>query len=360
MKRFIFSILTCALLLPHCKPAEQKVTKEEAAKFATEIEQGAMKRRPDLITSSIILQALTDRMKKEKEIKDFGLIEKGMAKGFKNSDLDQNIYGILGKTGTFEKVKLYEKDGAQRVIFRAYGDEGFNYFDMEITKLNDKVGIADMLIYSSGENISKSMADLMKKMMDDPSEKNVTDAAETFQTVKRLMAKENYKQAKKEFDMLPSYVKNTRIADVLNLQIVSNLDEEIYMKEIEKFEKKYADEPNLQLTLIDLHYLRKDYDRALYAIDQVDSLINKDSFLDYYRGLMWNVKGNSDKAIEYYKKVTESNPDFAGAYAELMAHYLEKDDKEQAKAYFAKYKSLRDAKDDVISTYEMLYPFLKE
>ena len=360
MKRFIFFLFASTLLLANCKPAEQKVTKEEAAKFATEIEQGTLKRRPDIISSNILLQALTDRMKKANDVKGFGAIEKGMATGIKNSKLDESIYNTLGKAGTFEKVKLYEKDGFQRLIFRAYGDEGFNYFDIELTKLKDKIGIADILIYSSGENISKSMADLMKKMMDDPNEKNVTNATETFEIVKRLMEKGNYKQAKKEFDLLPASVKNTRIADVLNLQIASNLEEDIYLKETEKFEKKYANEPNVQLSLIDLYYLRKDYDRALYAIDQIDSLINKDTFLDYYRGLMWNVKGNSDKAIEYYKKVTESNPNFAGAYAELMAHYIEKDNKEQAKLYFTKYKGMRSAKDDIISTYETLYPFLKE
>jgi tetratricopeptide (TPR) repeat protein len=360
MKRFVFLLLAFALTLVQCKQAEQKVTKEEALKFAADMEQAAMKRKSNLIAANIILPALTSRMSKEKEIKDLDEIEKGMAQGLKNSELNRNVYDILGKNGSFEKVKLYEKDGMQRIIFRAYGDDGLNYLDMELTKLNDKVGIADMMVYSSGENISKSLADLMKKMMDEPNDNKVEDATATFQTIKRLMAKGNYKEAKKEFDQLPYYVKNTRIGDVLNIQISSNLGDEIYMKEIEKFEAKYAGDPNVQLTMIDLYFLRKDYDKALTAINVIDSVINKDSFLDYYRGLVWNVKGNSNKAIEYYKKVTESNPNFPGAYAELMAHYLEKNDKQQAKMYFTKYKNLRDAKDDVINTYETVYPFLKE
>lgn len=360
MKRFIFLLLTCSIFITQCKPAEQKVTNAEAIKFADDMEMAALKHRPDLITSNIILQALTDRIGKEKDIKNINAIEKGMQEGLKNSEFDKNIYGILGKTGTFEKVKVYEKNGIQRIIFRAYGDEGFNYLDMELTKLNDKVGIADMLSYSSGENISKSMAELFNQMMEGTTDKQAEEAVENMQTIKRLMAKGNYKQAKKEFDLLPSRLKNTKIADVIGIQIASNLEEDVYMKEIEKFEIKYAGEPYLQLTMIDLYFLRKDYDKTLSAINQVDALINKDSFLDYYRGLLYNAKGDDDKAIEHYTKVIKSNPDFPGAYAELMAHYLEKDDKDKAKLYFAQYKSLRNAKDDIISSYEEVYPFLKE
>jgi tetratricopeptide (TPR) repeat protein len=197
-------------------------------------------------------------------------------------------------------------------------------------------------------------------MMDEKNDNVTEKTTEAFKTVKRLMAKGNFKQAKKEFDMLPAYIKNTRVADVLNIQISSELDEETYMAEIEKFEKKYTDEPGVQLTVIDLYFLRKDYDKALAAINAVDSLINKDPFLDYYRGLLYNVKGDSGKAIEYFTKVTESNPGFAGAFAELMAHYIDKNDKEKAKLYFTKYKGMRSAKQDVINYYEGAYDFLND
>lgn len=360
MNRCMFLLLAATLLLAQCKPTEQKVTKEEAAKFAADIEAASVKRRPNLLGSHIILQALTDRMNKEKAIKNMGDIEKGMQQGLKNAELDKNIYGILGKNGTFEKVKLYEKDGAQRVIFRAYGDEGFNYIDMELTKLNDKVGIADMLMYTSGETISKSMADFVNKLVNENNDRQTDEAIETMQSVKRLMAKGNYKQAKRDFDMLPAYIKNTKLSDILGIQIASNLEEEVYLKEIEQFERKYAGEPYLQLLLIDMYFIRKDYDKALSAINQVDSLINKDPFLDFYRGLLYNAKGETDKSIAYHTKVTENLPGFAGAYAELMAHYIEKADKEKAKFYFTKYKNMRTAKDDVVSSYESVYPFLKE
>lgn len=356
----LLPLVLCTVLLAYCRPAEQKASKEEAAAFAKEMETAVLKRRPNILGNSIIIQALADRIAREKKMKDMDDVERGIAKGFKNSDFDKNLYALIGENGSFEKVKQYEKDGTQRIIFRAYGDGGMNYFDMEITKLEGKVGIADMFVYASGENISKSLALFVNTLIAETSETKAEQTAEAFDGIKRLMAKKNYEQAKKEFDMLPAYIRGTKVGDMLNLQISSELDEGTYIKEIEKIERKYSGEPGVQLILIDLYFLRKEYNKALGAINAVDSMIDKDPFLDYYRGLLYNVKEESGKAIGYFENVTKSNPGFPGAYAELVAHYLEKNDNEKAALYFSKYKGLRNASQDLITTYESLYPFLKE
>jgi|GEM_PF-3051392 len=360
MTRTLFPLLAALLLLAQCKPEEQKVTTEEVTKFVQEMESAALKRKPDLITSNIILQALTDRMQKEKNIKNMSGIAEGMKKGIRNSELDKSVYSTIGKSGHFEKVKTYEKNGMQRVIFRMFGENGLNYLDMELTKLEDKVGIADMFSYISGENISKTMAEMATRLTEGVSETKAQEGIDAFQSVKRLMAKENYTQAKKEFDRLPGYLKNTRVADIVNIQISSNLDEAVYAKEMQHFEMKYAGEPSLQLSMIDLYLIQKDYDKAIRSINILDSLIDKDSFLDYYRGLILYSKGDPDKAVDYYKKVTMSNPAFPGAYEQLTAIYITADDKQNSKLYFEKYKKLRNADSDMIQTYETAYPFLKD
>jgi tetratricopeptide (TPR) repeat protein len=360
MKRTLFPLVVLAFVLAQCKPEEQKVTTEEVTIFIKEMENGAVKRKPDLITSQIIMQALTDRMLNEKDIKNIAELAEGMQKGIRNSELDRSVYSTIGKNGSFEKVKSYEKNGVQRVIFRMFGDNGLNYLDMELTKLENKVGIADVFSYISGENLSRTMADLASRLTDGVSERKAQEAIEAFQAVKRLMAKENFKQAKKEFDRLPGYLKNTRMADIMNIQISSNLDEAVSAKEMKHFEMKYAGEPSLQLSMIDLYLVQKDFDKAIKSIDILDSLINNDSFLDYYRGLIMYSKGEPEKAVEYYKKVTLSNPAFPGAYEQLVAWYITQDDQENSKQYFEKYKKIRNADSEMINSYETAYPFLKD
>jgi tetratricopeptide (TPR) repeat protein len=132
------------------------------------------------------------------------------------------------------------------------------------------------------------------------------------------------------------------------------------MKEISSFEKKFAHDPNVQLTLIDLYILRREYDKALNSINQVDAVINKDPFLNYYRGLMNYAKGDKEKAMAYYLQVAASNPTFPGVYTELVALYADKDDTQNARFYFSKYKALRNSDDKVINMYELAYPYLKD
>ncbi len=360
MKRILFIIPFITVLLTQCKPEEQKVSKEEVSNFVSEIETGVIKRRPDIIASNIIIQALTDRMLKEKNIKNMSGISEGIKKGLTNSEFDKSIYNIIGKKGSFEKVKVYEKDGKQRVIFRIHGDNGLNYLDMELTKLENKVGIADMFIYMSGENISKTMAEFISRLTDNISEEKAQEAMEAFDGVKRLMAKGNYTQAKKELDRLPMTIRNTRIADVLDMQITAYLEEDKYLKAIEHFELKYANEPSVQLSMIDLYAVQKDYDKALHSINVLDSLIDKDSFLDYYRGLISYAKGDTDKAINYYKAVIETHPKFTNPYEQLITQYIIEGDMQNAKLYFSKYKILPQSDDATITSLEQLYPSLKE
>jgi hypothetical protein len=67
--------------------------------------------------------------------------------------------------GSFKMIKQYEKGGSQHAVFRIRGGNGFSYIDMELTKLKEKVGIADMFLFSSGENLSASLAELVQKLM---------------------------------------------------------------------------------------------------------------------------------------------------------------------------------------------------
>lgn len=342
-----------------CQPSEKKVTKEEASKFAADLENAALKLKPDFLSGSIILPALMDRVERIKLIENREAVEKGVRTTLNKHELDNSLFSVMGKKGTFEKVKLYEKDGMQRVIFRAFGDGGINYLDMELTKLDNKTGVADMFSYLSGENVSTTMAELYSKFITLPASAD-RSFTQRMETVKSLMRKGNYAEAKKEFDYFPANIRSTKVCNIMNLQIITNLQDEKYKDEIERLERKYSDEPNVQLLMIDVHILHKNYDKALGAINQIDSVINRDPFLDYYRGLINYMKGDTLTAIGCYERVTASNPSFPDAYAELFALHAMRDEKEKSKKYFHVYKDLRNRNQELIRNYEAAYPYLKE
>lgn len=357
MKKLLPLALTLLVLFNGCKPTEETVTREEALKLSSLIANGAKKHKADFLTTNIIFPALIDRIEKAKNIKISSDVKKGMKTGLKKNDFEKSLFNLMGKNGNFEMVKCYEKDGFQRLIFRAFG-EGINYMDLELTKLDDRVGIADIYVYITGENISSSMAELYNRLINVQAGSVQEAAAEKITLIKQLMSKNNYQQAKREFDRLPGSVQSSKLATVMRLQIISNLGDTAYAKELQHYEKQFAGYANIQLALIDMYILNKNYDKALGAINQIDSIINKDPFLDYYRGLIRYNKGDTATATKDYEKVIVNFPTFASAWEQLFLLYADTD-KEKAKSYYQSFKRL-DKSSDNLNLYETMYPFVKE
>lgn len=67
--RFILSLLLASFLLKGCQPVEEKITKEEAVQFASELEANAIKRKEGFLSSNIILSSFLNRFDQVKKFK---------------------------------------------------------------------------------------------------------------------------------------------------------------------------------------------------------------------------------------------------------------------------------------------------
>src|SRR5690606_39217560 len=93
--------------------------------------------------------------------------------------------------------------------------------------------------------------------------------------------------ARKVFDTeIPEQAAKEKMFRLMSIQISSELNEEKYVKELTDYQQAFPDDSNSYLLLIDLHFLQKEYDKALTSINMLDKLIDKDPFLDYYRALV--------------------------------------------------------------------------
>lgn len=355
-------LIVVALLLAQlagCKAKEEKVSAEEARQFAASISKDIESRKMDFMERNIIIPVLIERIKLLTDIKYSAAVQKGIETALKKHEMERSILSSLENYGSFELVKQYEKEGKQRLVYRNFGTDGLNYLDIELTKLKKRVGIADIYIYLSGENFSKSMAEMFKQLKLDDKTNDVDNTITQFQKVKQLVKDNNFKMAKTAFDKLPTSLKQTRMGGILNLQIASNLNDEAYLEALELLEKKYGDEAGFQLSLIDFHLLKKDYNKALAAIDKVDKQINKDPMLDYYRGLIYGMDNDDKQSAVYHERAIQSIPDLAEAYPELVLIYAETD-KEKAQGYFKTYKTLKRSNPAIAEQITALYPFLLE
>lgn len=345
------------LLQMACKPSEDPVSTVEAKTFATKVVNQAAIRSKDFFINDISAPALVERMAKEGNVTNKYAIAKGVEEGLQKGTLSKEMFTTMGKDGSFSLVKQYEKDKKQRLIFRLFGEGGINYYDAELTKMNGEIKIADFFIYTSGENFSKSMADMVLSITD----KEDMTAVNILKKMKSLLSQERYKEARNVFNGLSPEVKQTKLLQMYNLKICEKIGDSAYSAALNEFEQLFANKDKaIYLSLIDAYILKKNYAKAINAVDKIDEMINKDPFLDYYRGLIYKIEGTNEKAIACFENLMKNYPELKYGYEEALNYYTDiKTDKAKAVTVFKQFRQLKSTSKETVSTYESLYPYLK-
>ncbi len=356
---YFLLLFTTLLLLTACNNEASKVTKEQAAAFSIVIENEVRDMKINFLEKNILLPVFMERIYETGELKSTSGLEQQMKKMLSANSYEKNIYEIMGAKGRFKKVKQYEKEGRQHIIYRVSGEGGFTYMDMEIGSLKAQVGIADMFLYNTGENLSASVADLLKKLLSPEHAAIAAQLETTLNNLSLYLKDANYEFAKKEFERLPYDIRNNKLYEMRYLEIMTKIGGQQYLDFQQKIETKYADDAGFQLMMIDVYLNQKKYDQALISINTLDSFINKDPFLEYYRGLILNMKGEPAKAITHFEKIVKADPQFADPYPDLVVSYAEQKQYDSARRYFELYKALRTADKEVINYVEAKYPDLK-
>jgi tetratricopeptide (TPR) repeat protein len=354
----LISLLFASFLFVRCSSPDQPVTFDEAENFSKQIDSSINYRNPKYFTSLINLKELSKRIEKSSPRKLSSAMEKGIGQGLDKTDMGGQIIRQVEKKGSYELVKHYEKDKVHHLVYRLYSEEGLNYHDFELVKKNGKVSIADYYIYLAGENFSSMLANLLT-LFEKPSGNASDDeykSMETLQRIKSLMNQGQAKEAKDLFDQLPDKFRDQKTIRIIGLQLSSQIDNEMYLKGLEDFQARYPNEPNTYLLMLDAAILNKDYEKALSNINHLDSLINKDKFLDFYRALMYNLMEEPAKAREHLETLVQNYPTFEAGILELIANYLQANDYDKATPLIENFRKNKEFDQDVLDAVVGMYP----
>ena len=327
------TFLACALMtlvMWSCKNEEpQPVTKEEALDFAYKIESSLRDGRHEVFDSLFHETVFSQKVAEGAGAKSDKSFLKGVRQGLRNMQLGKEILGSMKEQGTYELVNHYVKDNNYHLVFRLYAADGINYHDMELIKMDGRIHAADMYIYMNGETFSKTLSSVMATMFDYVKEKDksaVDQYAWYMKEVKTLMAQQKYAEAKATLEKLPAEFQKEKLFRSLNLQISSQLGDEAYREALDEFELNYAADAGAQLALIDAYFLKKDYKKVLRAIDVVDSAVNHDPVLHYYRALAYSQMNDVANTVKCLETLQKEKPGFGDGMLELIANYVEMED----------------------------------
>lgn len=327
------SILLClcaALVFDACQPPEAPVGKEEALALGHRIERSVGRHDTTLLNHIFDEKAMARRVG---EAMNGGLLSRAMissaVKGLVQGGLGAKVVHAIGEEGSYQLVREYEKDGRQHLLFRMFGGEGVNYHDYELVKRDDQVKAGDLYVYTSGENISRTLANALERLNKDGSKKDIA----TTDNVRDLLDRDEFQKAKVEYEKLPPNLKKEKAYQMMHVRIESHLATDEYVAALNEYRGLYPNDPNMYLLMVDAYTLQKDYPKALESVNKLDSLIGKDPFQDYERGLIYKLMEDSANERICLERLHRNMPGFQKGTSELVAFYFSHDQPNKAKAF---------------------------
>ncbi|MFN8290454.1 MAG: tetratricopeptide repeat protein [Chitinophagaceae bacterium] len=340
-------------LLGSCSTPEKPVTTEEAREFAHQLELSIGKRDPSFMNDAIDIDEV---------IKRAGINNSNNGRAFgsglkQSASMGNRITEGITEEGTYQLVKPYEKEGKQHLIFRLYDDGGINYHDIELKKKKGVVKIADVYIYATGEALSATIKNLYEQLsgMEDKLTKD-KNWVSSLTEIREKLNKGKNKEAYDLFMEIPAEARTSKIFRIIKVQICTGMSDELHQQSVEELLAAFPNEPDMQLMLIDAYFMRKEYDKALGAVNAIDKMINKDPFLDYYRYLCYNVMQQPEKAREHLIKVTKAYKDFPDARLELIVTYLDEKKYDSARIAVSEFRAKKTFPQEKLEKILSVYP----
>jgi len=355
------TFLSFLLFVIACSEPEKPVTKAEAAKVAAILTNAMAHRNAAPFNELLDLDAFEKRVVNHSYNGISHSIVAGAMKSMKSGELGSQIVKALGNKGTYELVKHYEKDNHQHLVFRLYNEQ-LNYHDLELIKKGDQVKFADVFVYVTGENFSSTLSESLQYM--DEREEAVNKIGKNelkkVKLIKNYINANDYQKANQLFETLPAVIKEQKLHKLIYIQIASGLGTEKYLAALNKFQEEYPDAPNMYLLMLDAYFLKKDFPAALRSVNRLDSLINKDPFLDYYRALIYKESKDDSSKMACLEQLHQNLPKFGYGTLELINAYAEANQLDKAVALTRQYTKSKNADTLTLAALYLVHPGFRE
>ena len=347
-----------SVFIVSCSTEEKPLTKEESVAFAKKIEISMGKRNGKVLDEAIDEKALFKKMDLASD-KDSRAFKSGLKEGM---TIGTKLVAALSTKGSYSFIKHYEKNNVHHLLFRIYDNGMMNYHDLELKRTNGEPRVADIYIYLNGESLSATLKNVYAQLKDEF--KRSADESATWigkmPEIRTLITAGKHNEALEIYNRMPDRIKKGRMFQVMHMEICSGLTSEEYTRAIAEYQTLYPNEPNMQLLMIDGYVLRKDYEKALGAVEELDKMIDKDPLLDFHRAMCYTLLKNEPKRLEYLERLVKNLPDFEEGVLELIADYLESNEYEKAKPLIVKFKNNSDFDQSALTTLLYRYPDYNE
>lgn len=324
MSRFLFHFAlftSIAVMLASCnEPAlKQDVQQKQVEAFSDKIEAGFAAGKVGVLDLHFDRQAFVDRVTNDvywdQRLEDIGntsykaeyrqqLMQEMTLAGMFLAGIDGTSYF------TYDAVKQYQIDGKWHAVFRMFANDAINYHDMILRVDTNKVWIEDVYVITVGSRLSEIMKESYISGI--PSANSVQRQSDQQKLVncRVWMNSQAYEKALAAFDSISSDYSSQKSMRLFRLQILANIANQEYVRELERFETDFPNEAGTVLMQMDKNFLYGNYPEAIENINKLRSMFGEDPVLDYYHANALNLLGKCDEAAPKYRLVLATKTDW--------------------------------------------------
>lgn len=344
-------VAVVVLLLASCRPnASSPAAPSDAGPaqqykaFSKQLEKSVNERDPTFINSHFSLDTLIRHVVKAVDApREYS---EGFTEGIKNNlDVGQKIIGSLGVDGNYKFLQLRNMPQKPTALFRLNTEESVNYHEIYLKNQADSIIIDDFYIYEGGMSFSNTLkrvyfASLSEAIKDisfektSPFDKGFIENLDKIDEIAALVENNKHREALKVLQNLPEIVRTDKMIMVLQLKIAKECGQEAYLAAIDDFRNHYPSDPVLEFMLLENALEKKQADKILAAIDQLDARLDGDPYLDVLRADVATKQKNYALAEDLLSKAKNAEPDNEGIYWHLVSLYLTQKEYEKTIAVF--------------------------
>ncbi|WP_420572401.1 tetratricopeptide repeat protein [Kordia sp.] len=250
--------------------------------------------------------------------------------------LGGSISAQLTYPSDFKFTKFYKKDGVPHIVFRLYRSDFINFMDFTLGIKEDTIVVTNMYNFYSGIVFSEMISEMYYESINQ-SQQFISEL-KTYQQVNSYIQSGSYEEAYNLLVSIPVEKRNP-LHNQYVLASAADFDADRFIEIIKNIKKEKPDDERLHvyLNLLETIFLA-DIDKLNKAINELKKYVGEDAIFDVYRGLLYNLQSDYDKAIPFFDRLITQSPEFHDGYIYKLYTLLTQNKTDEALVLVTKIK----------------------
>ncbi|MFN3167260.1 MAG: tetratricopeptide repeat protein [Phycisphaeraceae bacterium] len=262
-------------------------------------------------------------------LKPFGLDASQLERFYKpelGAKFFEGLVQARTEEGSLALLRFRTNDKQRTALFRVTDVTGINYFEFVLHEQADgEVAAVDVEVYMAGERLTQTMrrlwipavAQLDPQVKKHMGERNrvLMDHLSHVQAMARARKAGDFQATLRIYERLPESVQEELVCMIVAIESYAMTEQwGRYEDVLERYSQLHGAASNQELLVLDLHFLKEQYDKALAAVDGLDKRVGGDPYLDLYRANITHMQDEYRKALGFIDRGLKADPTMLDLY----------------------------------------------